>query len=140
MVYIASTTPMGNYIFIHLMLKEKLPVLFVLFYTNGQKESEAMMLKNKKEGKFTAWYEEGNKRKEAKYKGGKLDGRIVKYYPNGDTASIEHIKNDVREGEYKIWDLTLRTLIKAGKLLQGKKEWKQHYIWTDWRYCAHANL
>lgn len=96
--------------------------LFILFYTNGQIESRAIMKDNQKDGKFDAWYEEGTKRKEAFYKDGRIEGKVVKYYPNGDTALIEHIENDVRVGEYKIWDSVLKKLIKSENYNNGKRD------------------
>lgn len=96
--------------------------MMTLYYNNGQKESEAMMKNNKKNGVFNAWYEEGTKRKIAFYKEGKREGELINFYPNGDTALIENIKDGKRHGIYKIWDATLKVLIKYEEYKDGKKD------------------
>ena len=72
----------------------------VVYYKNGQKESEGHYKDGKLDGLLTDWYENGKKEGEGNYKNGKEDGLATQWDEDGNkTLEIQY--KDGKEVSYE---------------------------------------
>ena len=72
----------------------------LIFYKNGQLESESYYKNGVPDGKCTGYYDNGKIRYVLHYKDGLKEGEHVFYYYNGEVNSVVPYKNDKPHGMY----------------------------------------
>jgi len=75
------------------------------WYENGQIESEGTYKDGERNGKWIGWHDNSNKDFEGTYKNRTLDGKMIEWWNNGYKKSEGTYKDWEKIGEWVYWDI-----------------------------------